>query len=520
MIRFTALLLAWASICQVTRAATPILNWGDQGDGTYRNPILKSDFSDPDVIRVGSDFYLVASDFHYVGIQVMHSKDLVNWNVVDQVFHRLDMDPKYDQMAGYGQGTWAPSLRYHNGEFYLFVCTPAEGLFMWHTKDPAGKWSDMVTVKAVPKWEDPCPFWDDDGSAYLVHSLKGAGPIIINKMAPDGTKLLDDGVEVYRGKNSEGPKLYKRHGFYYISLPEGGVKGGWQTVLRSKNIFGPYEQKIVLKDGPHQGGMVELDNGQAWFIGFEVTGFLGRIDYLEPVTWGADDWPVFGNAGEPVEQMKKPDVGAAGGAVGRPQTNDEFDQTSLGLIWQWNHNPVESAWSLTERPGWLRLKGLPAESSDQARNTLTQKLWDETGTIDVKMDVSHLSDGQRAGLTFISGSTFGWVGVRQKDGQRQIAWSGKQNPTTQITAAEQKAAVKGGPKDGPVVSGDEVWLRGTYDGPVGDLSYSLDGQTFVETGIKFPLRYLFWKGAKVGLICYGDGGGWVDVDYFRYRYGK
>ena len=257
-------------------------------------------------------------------------------------------------------------------------------------------------------------------------------------MAPDGSKLLDDGVEVYHGRNSEGPKLYKRHGFYYISLPEGGVKGGWQTVLRSKNIFGPYEHKIVLKDGPHQGGMVEFDSGQAWFIGFEVTGSLGRIDYLEPVKWGDDDWPVFGNNGEPVDQLKKPDVGAAGGAVERPETSDEFDQPTLGLIWQWNHNPVDSAWSLTERPGWLRLKGLAADSTDQARNTLTQKLWDDSGVVDIKMDVSHLSDGQRAGLTFISGSTFGWVGVLQQLGERRIAWSGKQNPTTRIKARRNR----------------------------------------------------------------------------------
>src|SRR4051812_23113477 len=182
--------------------ADPVLDWGDQGDGTYKNPILKSDYSDPDAIRVGDDFYLIASDFHFMGMQILHSKDLVNWRGINQIFHQFKVDPKYDQMKAYGQGTWAPSIRYHDGEFYVFVCTPQDGLFMWHAKDPAGEWSGTVTVKAVQKWEDPCPLWDDDGQAYLVHSLKGAGPIIVNKMSADGTRLLDDGVTVYEGKTA------------------------------------------------------------------------------------------------------------------------------------------------------------------------------------------------------------------------------------------------------------------------------------------------------------------------------
>ena len=243
-------------------------------------------------------------------MQVLHSKDLVNWNVIGQVFDRLSMSPKYDEMKGYSQGTWAPTIRYHNGEFYIFVCTPYDGLFMWHAKNPAGPWSETVTVKAVEKWEDPCPFWDDDGQAYLVHSYHGAGPLILHKMSPDGTKLLDDGKEIYRGKVAEGPKLFKRKGYYYISLPEGGVETGWQTVLRSRNIYGPYERKEVFPPrSPHQGGLVELKNGETWFISFKSTGYLGRICYLNPVRWADDDWPVFGDNGQPVDGGKKPNVG-------------------------------------------------------------------------------------------------------------------------------------------------------------------------------------------------------------------
>jgi beta-xylosidase len=471
------------------------LPWGDQGDGTYKNPILKSDFSDPDVVRVGDDFYLVASDFSYVGIQVLHSKDLVNWQYIGQVFSKLTMDPKYDQMKGYGQGTWAPSLRYHDGQFYLYVCTPYDGLFMWHTKNPAGPWSDMVTVKKVPLWEDPCPLWDDDGQAYLVHSHKGAGPLILHRMSADGTTLLDDGKQIYFNKGAEGPKFYKRHGYYYISLPEGGVATGGQTVLRAKNIYGPYERRVVFASpSTHQGGMVELNSGEAWFISFKSTGYLGRITYLNPVKWGDDDWPIFGDNGKPVDAWKKPDVGGVY-PIEKPRVNDEFNSPNLALMWQWNHNPVPGAWSLSARPGWLRLTALPAASLTLARNTLTQKLWDESGVVDAKLDAGNMAEGQRAGFTFISGNQFGWVGVLD----HHIAWEG------------------GG---GPTIPGNEVWIRGTYHGDAARLWYSLDGRNFVDTGQIFQLKFGFWKGARVGIFSYGPHGGAADFDYFHYQYGK
>jgi len=362
-------LLAFAAVLR----AEPVLPWGDQGDGTYRNPLLPADYSDPDVIRVGEDFYLVASDFHFMGIQVLHSRDLVNWRIIGQVFDRLGFDAKYDEMRAYGQGTWAPSLRYHNGTYYLYVCTPRDGLLRYTAANAAGPWSGGL-IHPVERWEDPCPFWDDDGQAWLVHSQLGAGPLILHKMSLDGTKLLDDGVEIYRGPVAEGPKLFKRNGWYYISLPEGGVEKGGQTVLRAAKITGPYERRVVLPDGsPHQGGLVELDNGESWFIGFKSAGHLGRLPHLQPVKW-VDDWPVFGNAGWPVLTGRKPAVGA-GTPIHHPQTSDAFDAPGLAPQWQWNHNPVPAAWSLTERPGWLRLKGLPADDLEHARNTLTQKIW-------------------------------------------------------------------------------------------------------------------------------------------------
>jgi beta-xylosidase len=476
----------------------PILAWGDQADGTYRNPVLKADYSDPDVIRVGDDFYLVASDFHYVGMQVLHSRDLVSWEIVGQVFPRLDLHPKYDEMNGYAQGTWAPTLRFHDGRYYVFVCTPYDGLFMWEAADPRGPWSKTVTVKAVSGWEDPAPFWDDDGTAYLVHSVLGAGPLILHRMSPDGRALLDDGVEIYRGPVAEGPKLFKRGSDYYISLPEGGVERGGQTVLRAKSLYGPWERREVLVPGsPHQGGLVDLPNGESWFLGFKSTGRLGRVVHLLPVRWGEDGWPVFGDSGRTVERWRKPAVDHPR-PISRPATSDGFDGPVLSPQWQWNHNPVPEAWSLTERPGWLRLEARPGSDMSRARNTLTQKLWDDAGVFDVRLDISGMADGQRAGLTFISGSTFGWVGVARRGGVSRVFWDGG---------------------EGPALEGSDVWLRGRYSGDVARLEYSLDGRSWVDTGVTFALVFGHWKGARVGVFCYGRLGH-VDVDWVRYRYGS
>jgi beta-xylosidase len=490
------IMLCVIPLCLSSREPS-LLTWGDQGNGTYNNPILKADYSDPDVIRHGDDFYLIASDFHFVGIQVLHSKDLVNWKIIAQVFPRLSMSPKYDEMKGYAQGTWAPSIRYHNGEFFIFVCTPKDGLFMWHAKNPAGPWSETITVKAVEGWEDPCPFWDEDGQAYLVRGQVGAGPLILHKMSPDGTKLLDEGKEIYRGTVAEGPKLFKRNGYYYISLPEGGVDKGWQTVIRSKNLYGPYERKQVFPAfSPHQGGLVDLKNGETWFISFKSTGYLGRICYLNPAQWTKEDWPIFGNEGQPVDSWKKPNVGKTYPIL-HPQSSDEFSDKTLSPIWQWNHNPVPSAWSLNARKGWLRLTAQPAASLDLARNTLTEKLWDSAGIIDVKMDPTLMKDGQRAGFSFQCGNIFGWIGVGQEKGIRKIMWD------------------KG---EGPIVSQNTVWFRGVNEGETGRLFYSLDGKNYSDTGAVFKIIFKQWKGGRIAVFSYGSEGGSADFDYIRYRY--
>ena len=465
------------------------LSAGDQGDGTYRNPVLNADFSDPDVIRVGEKYYMVASDFHFIGMQVLESDDMVNWRYISQIYHRFD-EPGWDENAHYAGGSWAPAIRYHDGLFYVYFCTPDEGLYMSTAKSACGPWSPLHLVKRVKKWEDPCPFWDEDGQAYLGRSQWGAGPIIVHRMSPDGKQLLDEGVTVYEGPVAEGTKFLKRNGWYYLIIPEGGVGQGWQTVLRSKNIYGPYERRIVLEqgstkvNGPHQGALVDAPDGSWWFYHFQETPVLGRVVHLQPARW-QDDWPLMGvdldgnGIGEPVSSWQKP---ISSDAQPLLQTDDDFSGP-LGLQWQWNHNPVDSHWNLSDRKGWLTLKALPAENLKSSRNMLTQKVVDyqsESTTC-----VERIGDCF-AGL-FCSGKQFRGVGLCKEgvfievDGQRQIIQKGNYT---------------------------RLWLRVSNDCQQNShlFAYSTDGKHFIPAGEPFPMHAGSWKGIRVGLFCYGPDG--------------
>ncbi len=220
----------------------------------FHNPILFADYSDPDVIRVGEDYYLVASTFHFSpGLPVLQSRDLVHWKIIAHVLPTLPFAPEYNTMGRYAGGVWAPTIRYHEGLFYVYWPTPKEGIFMSTARQPQGPWSQPVAVLAGPGYEDPCPFWDDDGQAWLVHSRVGAGPLILHRMSPDGTKVLDTGRTIVEDPKTlpvlEGPKLYKRNGWYYLFAPIGGVEKGSQVVLRARDIQGPYEARVVLQQG-------------------------------------------------------------------------------------------------------------------------------------------------------------------------------------------------------------------------------------------------------------------------------
>jgi beta-xylosidase len=301
----------------------------DNGDGTYTNPIIHADYSDPDVIRVGNDFYLTASSFNCIpGLPILHSTDLVNWELIGYAVEKLPPFDVFNKLQ-HGNGVWAPSIRFHNGEFFIYWGDPDFGIYVIKATKPEGPWSPPHLVQPAKGWIDPCPFWDDNGKAYFVHAFAGSRAgikniLVINELSPDGMSLNEKSTLVFDGNLNhptiEGPKLYKRNGYYYIFAPAGGVKPGWQLVLRSKNIYGPYEEKIVMHqgntliNGPHQGGYVELKSGESWFIHFQDKYAYGRILHLQPVTW-VNDWPLIGidqnndGIGEPVINYKKPNVG-------------------------------------------------------------------------------------------------------------------------------------------------------------------------------------------------------------------
>jgi len=506
----------------------------DNGDGTYKNPIIFADYSDPDVICHGDDFYLVSSSFHCVpGLPILHSKDLVNWTILGHVFQNYPF-AEFDTPQ-HGNGVWAPSLRFHDGQFFLFFGDPDKGIFMSKAGNPAGPWAPLHLVRNAKGWIDPCPFWDEDGNAYLVHawakSRSGIKSVLtINRMSPDGTQLLDDGTLVFDGTvdhpTIEGPKLYKRNGYYYVFAPAGGVSEGWQTVLRSKQIFGPYDDKIVLAqgateiNGPHQGAWVETESGESWFVHFQDRGAYGRIVHLQPMKWIAD-WPAIGNQdedtghGEPVLVHHKPNVGTAQ-AITAPQTNDEFDSGELGPQWQWNANPKKAWLSLTERAGWLRL--FPEQKPDKAMNLwsvpnlLLQKFPALEFTVTTKLDFSNLAMGERAGL-IVMGMDYSNIAVeRAADGFR-LAKAACRDAHTGADAVVEGEVRR---------LGDFALLRvKVAAGAVCTFSYSNDGKKFAPLGKPFTAREGIWIGAKVGLYFLSSRGaresGYADFDWFRFE---
>ncbi len=498
----------------------------DLGNGRYKNPILFADYSDPDVIRVDDDFYMVASSFNVMpGIPVLHSKDLVNWDIIGHVYDRLPFE-EFDK-PNHGRGSWAPAIRYHEGTFYVYFCTPYRGLFMASTQDPYGEW-DLHHVVDVELWEDPCPFWDDDGNAYLVRSKLRADILYIHRMSPDGKRLLDNGRILYTNLEKqpviEGPKLLKINGWYYILAPAGGVPTGWQTVLRSRNIYGPYEDKIVLQqgntavNGPHQGGLVSLESGEWWFLHFQDRGTWGRVVHLQPVEW-QDGWPMMGRdinndgVGEPVMEYRKPDVGADY-PVRTPKTNDEFLSDRLGLQWQWHANPREDWHSLSASPGSLRLfavKNLTQKSNLwRVPNLLLQKFPAPSFTADTKMTFHPELTDEKAGLV-VMGREWGFLAMTSKGADKELGmYTG-----TYFQGEDRTEQIESVP-----VKQDTCYLRVVVDDRATcRFAYSLDGETFVPIGKEFRATPGTWIGAKIGLFHtnpdMSDSAGFSDFDWFR-----
>jgi beta-xylosidase len=525
-------------------AAAPVAPWiPDRGDGTYQNPVLNADYSDPDVVRVGDDFYLVSSSFHATpGLPILHSKDLVNWTIIG---HVLPAQPPLDHFSTvrHGEGVWAPAIRYHAGKFWVFYPDPDYGIYFSTATNPAGEWTPPQLVEAGRGLIDPCPFWDEDGQLYLVHgwakSRAGfANLLTLQKLSPDATKVLDAGETIIDANKMpdwtglEGPKFYKRHGYYYVFAPAGGVTGGYQAVFRSTNIFGPYENRIVLAqgkttiNGPHQGGWVDTTTGEDWFLHFQDRGAYGRVVHLEPMIWRDDGWPVIGDdpdhtgKGQPVLVHAKPNVGKTY-PVTAPQTSDEFDGQTLGLQWQWNANPRDEWISFSAHPGFLRLtsvplpktrsNGSPANNSRyDAPNFLLQKFPATEFTVTTEMEFTPAAEGEIAGLT-VFGYDYALLGLSKTAGGVRLVYVVNSGASR---GAEEREATSVETKS------SAVYLRVTVsNGARCQFAYSFDNQTFTPIGEPFRASVDRWIGAKIGVIASAPADatktGFADFDWFH-----
>lgn len=504
----------------------------DNGDGTYKNPVINADYSDPDAIRVGDDYYLISSSFtHVPGLPILHSKDLVNWKLIG---HALKKQPPYDvyDKVQHGAGVWAPSIRYHNNEFYIYYPDPDYGIYLVKAKNINGPWSEPVLVEAGKGLIDPCPLWDDNGKTYLVHAYAGSRAgiksiIAIKEMNKQGTKIIGDAVMVYDGHEKdptiEGPKFYKRNGWYYIFAPAGGVSTGWQLVLRSKNVYGPYERKVVMDqgttpiNGPHQGAWVTTQTGENWFLHFQDKDAYGRVLHLQPMKW-VNDWPVIGvdndgdGKGEPVLTYKKPNVGRQY-PKSTVQDSDEFNESKLGLQWQWQANPKEG-WAFPTPNGSLRMFSVYQDDTIQnlwnLPNILGQKFPADEFTVSLKVSFKPKFDNERFGL-IVFGSDYAVLSLIKKGDKIFVT----QSENIGADKKREETVISTLP-----VNGDDFILKVKVSkGGVCDFSYEADVVTgsLMKTFKAKPGR---WVGAKIGMFCtrtnVTNDAGFADIDWIHF----
>lgn len=523
----------------------------DKGNGTYQNPIIYADYSDPDACRVGDDFYMTSSSFNCLpGLQILHSKDLVNWSIIGAAIPNTLQPAKMPERPEHGNRVWAPSIRHHKGEFYIFWGDPDQGAFMIKTKDIKGPWTEPVLVKPGKGIIDTTPLWDEDGRVYLVHAYAGSraglkSVITICELSADATTAITQSRIVFDGHEAhetcEGPKFYKRNGYYYLFFPAGGVPTGWQVAARSKNVYGPYEDKIVLAqgkspvNGPHQGAWVDTPTGEDWFLHFQDVGAYGRIVHLQPMKW-VNDWPVIGidkdgdGCGDPVLTHKKPNVGKTY-PICTPQESDEFNGFTLSPQWQWHANINEKWAYYVGDKGYIRLYSHPVREDYKnlwdVANLLLQKTPapNFTATMKLTFTPSPKYKGERTGLVVMGRDYAGLVLENTAEGLC-------------LSQVECKKADAGKPEqtiaDIKLID-PTIYLRAKFStdykkiaGSEGDadlivlceFSYSTDGKKYTKLGKPFQVREGKWIGAKVGTFCTRpaittNDGGWADVDWFR-----
>ena len=593
-----SILIAFAAVQTGLSAQQISSSWNPDKGTHYVNPVLNADYSDPDVCRVGDDFYMTSSSFAcFPGLQILHSTDLVNWEIIgaaltdypgpdwsderqwETLGQRLDTqsDPppgpqEWRTVPQHGNGVWAPAIRYHDGEFYIYCGDPDRGVFMVKTSDPRGKWDDPVWVVKAKGYIDPCPLWDEDGKAYLSHGCAGSraghkSVLFVAPMSPDGTRLLGASRIVYDGHETqptiEGTKFYKYNGDYYIFSPAGGVPTGWQVVLRSKSPWGPYEERVVMAqgasetNGPHQGAWIDTPSGEHWFMHFQDKDAYGRVVHLQPMEWTADGWPVIGvdkdgdGVGEPVSRYRKPALKNSG--TFQPAESDGFDNVDLGLQWQWHGIPSPYWYFLDARNSALRLY-----SVDQAEgwrnlgdspNLLLQKTPADMFTVTAKLrfipNPQLKEKGESCGFVLM-GQDYAVVkmtdtseGVVLQYAECEDALKGKQENiiwTVPVTSEPLPVPYSNSymsttvPPVSPVAyMASDVYVRMKVapkdrKGNVPDLTarfwYSLDGKKWAELTEKpFIGKPGKWIGAKFGFFCNRQASkndsGWMQVDWIE-----
>ncbi|WP_235425388.1 glycoside hydrolase family 43 protein [Croceibacterium mercuriale] len=493
--------------------AAPTQAWrSDQGDGTYLNPPLNADYPDPDIIRVGEDFYFVSTTFANVpGLTLLHSKDLVNWDILSHVVNRLEGRPQYDLADGgaYRAGVYAPSLRHRDGTFYVAVTPVGQSTRIYQARDPRGPWT---FVELGQELFDPALFFDDDGTAYLASAIGSDGTITLYTLDRTVSRISGSRV-VHYYQGAEGSKIVKRDGWYYLfnSIP----RRLGMTVSRARSLFGPWETRASIDDttGGHQGALVDLPNGDYYGFVMLDAGAKGRVTNISPVFW-RDGWPIWGTPEAPDRVPARAPKPIPGHPFREPPASDTFASRTLGLQWQWNHNPLNDRWSLAERPGWLRLKAAPGDQLWSARNTLVQKGQAPGGRGEVVVDATGINPGDVCGFgTF--GKFSGQLAVAgQPDGSRAL--------TMRVTEATERGPVVDTRVAALPLTAERLWLRTDMDFRTerATLSYSVDGQRFTPVGGTLPLVYDWrtgtFQGVQFALSCYNPGasGGHLDIDGF------
>lgn len=488
-----------------------------KGQSTFYNPVIWSDVPDMDAVRVGNDYWMVSTTMHFSpGAPIMHSKDLVHWETVNYIFDTLNDSPKNNLEGGnvYGRGQWAASLKYHKGKFYCFFGTGAKS-FLYSTSDPRKKWE--IIWQSDIYYHDAAFFIDDDDRPYLFFN---GSHIQLREFYPDFRPgFKEDGVscEVVHGEPRgllEGSHVYKHDGKYYLTCiwwPQGGIRT--QVCFRADRIDGDYanNMKVILSDdaghrgrGVAQGFLIDTPNGEWWSMMMQDHEAVGRIPYLMPMQW-KDGWPMLGNGNGKIDKVLSM-PGGGRKCKDRITASDEFSKSQLDVIWQWNHNPDNSLWSLTERKGFMRLKtGKVVSNIFEARNTLTQRCHGPKSGASIRIDISKMKEGDHAGLSTFCAQP-GTIEAVVENGQRYLLM-------TDRTAEKARVAY----------NSDVVYLRVDADFTTDNATflYSQDEKEWKPLGNNFHMVFNLehFVGNRFAIFNYAtkQSGGWVDVDWFHFR---